>query len=174
MWHANTEKRKTTNDGRNSTKKSRKNQKGNFQILGNIGREHHQTWEDEIKKIQKYLNRTRKLFETKLYSRNLIKETNTRPVLLVRFSGPLLKWTKEELLETNQRTWKFITMRKALHPRDDVHRHYAARNEGGRRLTSIHGSVDASLERLDNCIKGRRGRPIRATIQTIQASTKQQ
>ena len=49
-------------------------------------------------KIQKeYLRRTRKLLETKLSSRNLIKGINTWAVPLVRYSGPFLKWTRDEL-----------------------------------------------------------------------------
>ena len=50
---------------------------------------------EEIKK--EYLRKTRKLLETKLYSRNLIKGINTWAVLLVRYSRPFLKWTREEL-----------------------------------------------------------------------------
>ena len=47
-------------------------------------------------KIQKeYLRRTRKLLETKLNSRNLIKGINTWAVPLVRYSGPFLKWTRD-------------------------------------------------------------------------------
>ena len=46
-------------------------------------------------KIQKeHLRRTRKLLETKLNSRNLIKGINTWAVSLVRYSGPFLKWTR--------------------------------------------------------------------------------
>ena len=55
-------------------------------------------------KIQKeYLRRTRKLLETKLNSRNLIKEINTRAVPLVRYSGPFLKWTWDELKQIGQK-----------------------------------------------------------------------
>ena len=48
--------------------------------------------QEEIKdKIRKeYPRRTRKLLETKLYSRNLIKGINTRAALLVRYSGSFL------------------------------------------------------------------------------------
>ena len=49
-------------------------------------------------KIQKeYLRRNRKLQETKLSSRNLIKEVNPWAVPLIRYSGPFLKWTREDL-----------------------------------------------------------------------------
>ena len=58
---------------------------------------------DTIKQVQmkdttrkEYLRRTRKLLETKLSSRNLIKGINTWVVPLVIYSGPFLKWTKEQ------------------------------------------------------------------------------
>ena len=50
---------------------------------------------DKIRK--EYLRRTRKLLETKLSCRNLIKGINTWAVSLVRYSGPFLKWTRDEL-----------------------------------------------------------------------------
>ena len=57
-------------------------------MLGNIGRGHNQTRRNERKKIKKeYFRRTRKLLETKLYSRSLVKEINTWAVPLVRYSG---------------------------------------------------------------------------------------
>ena len=93
----------------------------------------------EIKeKIQKeYLRRTRKLLETKLSGRNLIKGINTWAVPLVRYSGHFLKWTREELRQMDQRTRKLMTMHKALHARDDADRRYVPRKEGGRGLASI-------------------------------------
>ena len=65
-------------------------------------------------KIQnEYLRRTRKLLETKLNSRNLIIGISTWAVPLVRYSGPFLKWTREELKQMDQRTRKLMTMHKA-------------------------------------------------------------
>ena len=59
MCHANNEKRKNINEGRNGTTESRKSQntrrKGSLQILGNIGSRHHQTVEMK-EKIQKRLS----------------------------------------------------------------------------------------------------------------------
>ena len=39
-----------------------------------------------------------------------------------------------------------MTLHKALHPRDDVDRLYVSRKEGGRGLTSIEDSADASIQ----------------------------
>ena len=59
---------------------------------------------DKIKK--EYLRRTRKQLEIKLSSRNFINGINTWAVPLVRYSGPFVKWTREELKQSDQRTRK--------------------------------------------------------------------
>ena len=106
-------------------------------------------------KIQKgYLRRTRTLLETKLCSRNLIKGINTWAVLLVRYSGPFLKRTREELKQMDQRTRKLMTMHKALHPRDNVDRLYVSRKEEGKGLASIE---DRLIQRLENYIERHEG-----------------
>ena len=87
---------------------------------------HHQVEMKE--KIQKeYLKRTRKLLETKLSCRNLIKGINTKALSLVRYSGPFLKLTRDILKQMDQRTKKKLMTNKALHPRDDVNRLYVSR-----------------------------------------------
>ena len=106
---------------------------------------------DKIRK--EYLRRTRKLPETKLSRRNLMKGINTWTVPLVRYSGPFLKRSRDELKQMDQRTRKLMTMHKALHPRDDVDRLYVSRKEGGRGLASIGDSIDASIQRLEDYIE---------------------
>ena len=106
---------------------------------------------DKIRK--EYLRRTGKQLETKLSSRNFIKGISTWGVHLVRYSGPFLKLTRDELKQMDQRTRKLMTLHKALHPRDDVERLYVSRKEGGRGLVSIEDSVDASIQRLEDYIE---------------------
>ena len=106
---------------------------------------------DTIRK--EYLRRTRKLLETKLSSRKLIKGINTWAVPLVRYSGPFLKWTGDEHKQMDQRSRKLMTMHKALHSRDDVNRLYVSRTEARRGLASIEVSVDASIQRLEGYIE---------------------
>ena len=106
---------------------------------------------EKIKK--EYLKRTRKLLETKLWSRNLIKGINTWAVPLVRYSGPFLKWAREEFKQMDQKTRKIMTIQKALHPRDNVCRLYVSRKGGGRGLASIEDCVDASIQRLEDYVE---------------------
>ena len=63
---------------------------------------------DTIKKVEmknkvqrEYLRRTRKLLETGLSCQNLIRGINTWAVILVRYSWPFLKWTRDELKQMN-------------------------------------------------------------------------
>ena len=117
------------------------------------------------KKIKKeYLRRTRKLLETKLYSQNLIKEINIQAVSLIRYSGPFLKWMREDRKQIDEGTRKLMTMHKALYPRDGVDRLYVLRKERGRGrgLNSIEDSIDATIQ-LREDIKKHGGRLITAT-----------
>ena len=90
---------------------------------------------DTIKQVEmkeknfKFSLRRIRIHEGKLHSRNLVKGINTWAVSLVRYSGPFLKWTREELKQKDQRTGKL--MHKALHLRDDVDRLYVSRKMGG-------------------------------------------
>ena len=78
------------------------------------------TKEVEMKEKKCVSQKSQRLFETKLYSWNLVKDINTWALPLVRNSGAFLKRTIEELKQMDQRTRKLMTKCKALHPRDDV------------------------------------------------------
>ena len=82
------------------------------------------------------------------------------------YSGPFLKWTRDELKQMDQITRKLMTMHKALHPRYDVDRLYVPRKEGGRGLASIEDIVDASVQRLEDYIQ-KPGGLIKATRNDI-------
>ena len=139
-------------------------EKETYKYLGKLEPTPSNKWKWKKKKFKKeYLRRTRKLLETKLHRRNLVKGINTWAVLFVRYSGSLLKWTREELTQMDPRTRKLMTMDKAWHPWDDVDRLYVSRREGGRRLTSIEDNLDASIQRLEDYIQKGRGRLITAT-----------
>ena len=114
-----------------------------YKYLGILEAETIKQVEMKEKIHKEYLRRTRKLLETKLNSRNFIKEINTWAEPLVRYSGPFLKWTRNELQQMDQRTRKLMTMHKALHPRNDVDRLCVSRKEGGRR----HASIDITTRR---------------------------
>ena len=102
-------------------------------------------------KISKeYFRRVRKVLETRLNSRNLMKGIKTWAASLIRYSAPFLDWTVDELKAMDRRTRKLLTMHKAFHPRDDVHRLYVGRKDGGRGLISIE-------ECVENAVYGLRG-----------------
>ena len=74
-------------------------------------------------------------------------------IIMIIYSGPFLKWIRDELKKMDPRTRKLMIMHKALHPRDDVNRLYVSRIEGGRGLASIEDSVDTSILQLEDYIQ---------------------
>ena len=105
-------------------------EKRNIISLEIIGSGHCQTIGDERKIRKEYFLRTRKILESKLCGRDLIKRMNTRTVLLIWFSGPYFKLTREKRRKINQRTRKLRTVHEALVPRDDKDRLYVSRKGG--------------------------------------------
>ena len=62
------------------------------------------------KKIGKeYLRRVRKVAQSKLNGGNLVRAINTWAVSLVRYSGGIVDWKKQELQDLDRRTRKLIT-----------------------------------------------------------------
>ena len=104
---------------------------------------------------KKNLWRARKLLEIKLHSRNLIKGINTWVVRRVEYSGSLLKWTREEIQQIDQRTRKFMMMHKVLHFRNDLECRCQKKKKKKRRwgLDSIENCVDTSIQRPEDYIK---------------------
>ena len=104
---------------------------------------------EELRK--EFLKRTRKLLESKLCCRNLIKRMNTWAVIFERqgrCSRPFFKCTKDDVRQMNQRMKELMTMHKVLHPRDDMDCLYVSRKEGKRWLASIEYWTDAKIRGL--------------------------
>ena len=87
----------------------------------------------------------RKLLETKLCNRNLIKGINNWAVSFIRYLGPFLKLTKEEFRLIDQRIKKLMMMHKALLLRDDIDGLYVSRKEGRRGIANTKDCMDASI-----------------------------
>ena len=53
-----------------------------------------------------------------------------------------------------------MTMHKALYLRDDVEGQYVSRKDGGKGFTITEDSADASIQRLEDYIKKRKGEQV--------------
>ena len=80
-------------------------------------------------------------------------EKPSSAVPFVRYSEPFPQWIREGLHKIDQMIRKAMKMHKTLYKRDDIHKLYALRKVGGRRLVSIEDNVDASIRRHENYIK---------------------
>ena len=92
----------------------------NYKYLGILETEDTKKMKEKVK--AEYLRRTRKVLESKLNSGNIFKAINTWAVSHFRYSDAFIDWIKEEISIIDGRTRKLLTMHKAHHPKDDVHR----------------------------------------------------
>ena len=78
---------------------------------------------------------------------------NSRAVAVIRYSGGLIKWTKDELRTINRKTKKTMTMHRVLHPHADVDRPYILRNNGGRGKISVEDCVEIETVNLKKYVE---------------------
>ena len=64
---------------------------------------------------------------------------------LFRYSAAFINWKKEKMSKFDRRARKLLTMHKAHHPKDDVHRLYIKRKEGDRGLISREECVEDAI-----------------------------
>ena len=92
------------------------------------------------------------LCETNLYRRNLIKGTGTWKVLLLKYPGPFLEWSREEIRQMAKNICKLMMkMHKCLQSRADIDRLYVSRKEGRRDFASIKYCNLQCFRVLDRC-----------------------
>ena len=84
---------------------------------------------------------------------------NTLANLLERYSGPFLKWMREEFQKMEQRTRKLMTMHEALHPRYDIG--YMCQEK--KKEEDSPALKIASIQRLKDYLKKSKERQITAT-----------
>lgn len=106
--------------------------------IRDAGSRHHWILRNESKDWKRVLEKNKKLLETTLYSRNLIKGINISTVSLIRYTRRFIEWTKEEFRSLNQRMRKLMTMHNALLCEKEQRRN---RNDKRRRLHRKHKTL---------------------------------
>ena len=111
--------------------------------------------EKEMKEkvAKEYKRRIKLILESKLNGGNAVKAINTWAVAVLRYTGGILDWNKEELQNMDRKTRKIMTMNGALHPRASVARLYLARDEGGRGMKSVEEVIRTEEYGLSDYIK---------------------
>ena len=90
---------------------------------------------------KEYHRRVRKVAESTLNGQNKIQAINTWAIPILRYTGGIMDWTKENLHQLDTKTRKILTINRMLHPKADVDRIYLPRQSGGRGLMSAEDTV---------------------------------
>ena len=72
---------------------------------------------------------------------NVVQAINSYAVPVLRYSGGIIHWTKEDLHSLDVLTRKQLTLHRAFHCKGDVNFLYIPRALGGRGLLSIEDSM---------------------------------
>ena len=91
-----------------------------------------------------YKRIVRKVLQSKLNGKNMVKAINTWAVSSLRYSAPFIEWTREELRTMDRMTRKMLKMHLSLNPRESVCRLYLPRKEGGRGLIAVEDCINLS------------------------------
>ena len=102
---------------------------------------------------KEYFSRVKAILKSKLNSGNTVKAVNTWAVPVVRYSGGIVDWTKEDLENIDRKTRKLMTINKALHPRACVARLYIPREEGGKGMQSVEDCINTERRTLGQYLK---------------------
>ena len=103
-------------------------------------------------KVRKYFHGMKKILKPKLNSGNVVTVINSRAVAVIRYSAGLIKWTKDDKLQTiNRNTRKIMMIHRALHPQADVERLYILRNTVGRGKISVDACGNRNREPKEVC-----------------------
>ena len=102
---------------------------------------------------KEYFSRLRAVLKSKLNGGNIVKAINTWAVPVVRYSGGIVDWTKEDVENMDRKTRKLMTIHRALHPRSSVARLYLPRKSGGRGMQSIEDCINIEKRALGQYLK---------------------
>ena len=81
------------------------------------------------------------ILKSKLNERNKVTAINTWAVAVFRYWAGIIQWKASGLKDLDRKSRKIMTMYGGLHPKSDVDRLYAKRNEGGRGLISVERCI---------------------------------
>ena len=106
---------------------------------------------------EKCYRRVRKVLETKLNRRNVLKAINTWAISVVRYSAAFLRWSRLQL-EIDRRMRKLLTIHNGFHPKSNADRLYLSRSKGGRGLLWVHNTVETTILGLTNYVRNSKER----------------
>ena len=78
---------------------------------------------------------------------------NIWAVSLLGYSGEIIRWNKDDLLEMHRHARKLMTMNGAFHPKSDINRIHIPRKRGGRGLISAESCIRREKNSMGWCVK---------------------
>ena len=111
-------------------------------------------------KVRKeFLRRTRKIWESELYSRSKVTAYNAFALPVLTTSVGVLDWNEQELKDLDVKTRKVLNMSGSLHSKGDIDRLYVPRSDGARGLNSVLDMFKNRMANLSNYLQQTHNNP---------------
>ena len=98
--------------------------------------------------VKEFFKRVRAIGKAKLNAMNFTRAFNSFAVPVIRYGFGILSWTKTELQQLDRKTRKILTKAGYHHPKSNVHRLHAVREDGGRGIKSLLDTHEEECEKL--------------------------
>jgi hypothetical protein len=105
---------------------------------------------------EEYLNRRKRILNTKLNGKNTIKAINTYAIPVLTFSFGIVKWTPTDLENFQTKARTLLTRYRFHHPRAAKERLTLPRQMGGRGMTDITTLHDKQVKLLQTYFLNKR------------------
>ena len=100
-----------------------------------------------------YTRRVRLICKSNLNAGNVISGMNDWVIGVMRYSGAIIDWTKEELQDMDRKNRRIMTLNIYLHARSSVARLYMKQKEGVRVLISVEDCITTGRRGLYDYLK---------------------
>ncbi|CAH2093003.1 unnamed protein product [Euphydryas editha] len=127
------------------------------------GKIEHSVIREQITK--EYLKRVKKLLNTHLNSRNLIKGINTYAIPVLLYSFGIINYKNSDLKKIDVKTRKLLAIKKAHQQKAETERLYLPINQGGRGLLNVEYMYKAQIVKYKQYLKTENGQLIKAIVQ---------
>ena len=102
---------------------------------------------------KEFLRRTKKIWNSELYSRNKVTAYNTFALPVLTMSVRVLDWSEQELMSLDIKARKILNMSGSFHSKGDTNHLYVPRSNGGRGLNSVIDMFKNQMVNLSNYLK---------------------
>jgi hypothetical protein len=160
--------------GENETIEALKEPEDSYKYLGILQLNDIKNSAVKEKTTAEYKRRVKAILRTELRGKNKIEAINSLAIPVVRYTGGIIKWNKEDLQNMDRATRKLLCAHRGFAQKDDVDRLYVRRENGGRGLLKVEDVIRQEEVSLDEYEEGTTRKAIEAKMEQMRLDSEEE